>query len=153
MKKPDAQTELLMTAWRKAFQQGELTLQLPSKSDLTNIRFKLYNVSKQVKKWLPGTDADLQNAVDNCSITTSDEGGRFTLTIYRKDKSLLLQAIAYQMGETINMPKSTLETTNEEAEALARIMGKVSQADSGQPLTSTGEPRRPTPYDKLMGKG
>lgn len=95
----DQQTRLMMEVWRKAYNDGEVTLTLRAKSDVHNIRFKLYNAAKVVKAWPAGTDFPLEDAVRNCSITTV---GETQLKIYRSDRSDTLKDIAAQIGVTMD---------------------------------------------------
>lgn len=116
----DPQTKLMHDAWLKAFRDGEVRIPLPSKSDLTNIRFKLYNAARSVKKSPPGTNFELEDAVANCSIRTEDET---VLVIYRKDKSAVLQAFAQAIGSTIEVGGDTKQIASEADAMLKRLMG------------------------------
>lgn len=120
-KHKDPQVQLMLNVWTKAFQDGEVRIPLGSKSDVTNIRFKLYNAARGVKKLEPGTDFDLEDAVNNCSIRTEDET---TLVVYRKDKSSVLQAVAAAIGETVSIgaDKAAIES---EANAMLARMGMM----------------------------
>lgn len=124
----DAQTELLHSVWRKAFEDGEVVLKLESKSDLTNLRFKLYNVSSKLKRQADKgvvEDLDLQSAVENCSISTAEVPAGFFLRVYRTDKSKLMQNVAAQIGAQIKMPESAATANEEIEDSFARIQAMM----------------------------
>jgi hypothetical protein len=114
----DKETETYQLVWKKAFRDGEITLRLKSQSDLTNVRFKLYNVASVAKRKPVGTDFELEDAIGNCSI--SADKAALTLRIYRKDKSLLLQSIAAQIGEELKPGDPAAEAVAPELSDMAK---------------------------------
>lgn len=119
--KVDNQTKLMHAVWLKAYKDGEVTLTLRSKSDVANVRFKLYNAAKVVKNWPVGTNMELEDAVANCSISIL---GPTQLSIYRSDKSVTMQDLAAQIGVTLD-PQADVRQMEDEAAAMLERMGLV----------------------------
>ena len=141
---------LMQSVWRKALQDGEVILRLPTESDAKRIRFTLYNSVRAVRE---GTviDDELLRATQECSIQITGN----VVTVQAKTRSAMMQAVLHALGETEEslVAKAPVPKTAEEAEieaSQARLMEKLRQANAvpgaEEQTTSTGAGTRVTPY-------
>lgn len=139
---------LMQSVWRKALQDGEVVLQLPTESDAKRIRFTLYNSVRAVRLGKV-IDDELLRATQECSIQITGN----VVTVQAKTRSAMMQAVLQALGETEEslVAKAPVPKTAEEVEidaSQSRLMEKLGQANAtpGADIQNAGVGARVTPY-------
>ena len=128
---------ILHAVWRKAYNDGKLTIPVKSEADATRIRFSLYNAVRPVREGKV-VSPDLLRAVQECSIRV--EGLNVILQL--KANTELMQAISDVLGGAESMEAAaTIIPTSAEVQEI-----EDSQRRLLEKLKADETPTRSTPY-------
>lgn len=128
---------ILHAVWRKALNDGQITIPVKSASDATRLRFSLYNAVRPVREGKV-VSPDLLQAVQECSVRI--EG--LSVIIQLKANTELMQAITASLGgaEALEAATATIPTSAEAQEI------EDSQRKLLEKLEQDAQPTRVTPY-------
>jgi len=128
---------ILHAVWRKAFNDGQLTIPVKSASDATRLRFSLYNAVRPVREGKV-VAPDLLQAVQECSVRI--EG--LSVVVQLKANTELMQAISDALGGVEGLEAAAeVIPTSAEAQAVEESQRKLLEK-----LGQDAAPTRSTPY-------
>ena len=71
---PQTEQDILLSVWREAGRNPDgLTVPCGNESDARRLRFTLYNALKPIKTGKLTADSALKYAIDNCSLSFTDD--------------------------------------------------------------------------------
>jgi len=142
------QTALLQEFWRRAAQQGEIAMELPSAKEAVRMRFMLYGAVRKVRE-TPELDPELAEAVFDTMITI--EGGTTLKIISLRNLPDYLHKIAEENGiSTAGLVAAPRNRAEKEARDLElSLLNRLANRANNVPDVTTEElPMRRNPrYD------